>query len=155
MLLVPMGLMEPRRIWRLSAICTAAAAAGSVLGYAIGLALWDLVGEPLVNFYGKGEQFAAFQELFAEWGVWIIILKAFTPIPFKFAAIAAGLAEMDPWTFIGASVASRGLHFLMVAGLMRWLGPRFMVVVTKYESRTAVGAAIILVAIAAVALMRG
>jgi len=45
---------------------------------------------PLVQMYSYAEQFAVYQRLVAEWGVWIIIGKAFTPIPFKIAAIATG-----------------------------------------------------------------
>jgi membrane protein YqaA with SNARE-associated domain len=138
LLLVPMVLIRPARVWSLSILCTAAAGVGAVVGYIIGAGFWHLVGEQMVAFYGWTEGFAKFQSLFNEWGVWIIIFKAFTPIPFKIAAIAAGLAGMDIWVFLAAALVSRGLHFLIMALLLVWLGPRFMEAIERYETRAAV-----------------
>ncbi|HTY68007.1 MAG TPA: VTT domain-containing protein [Alphaproteobacteria bacterium] len=137
-LLVPMAVMLPDRIWRLTWICTVTTALGALAGYAIGAEFWDLIGQRMVELYGWTEQFQAFQRVFAEWGLWIIVLKAFTPIPFKIAAIAAGLARMDLLTFTLASFASRALHFVLMALLLIWLGPRAQEAIRKYETRTAV-----------------
>jgi membrane protein YqaA with SNARE-associated domain len=148
-LLVPMAMLQPRRLWRLTAIATVASSLGALAGYAIGFWLWESVGAALVAHYGYGAQFSDYRETFAEWGVWIIILKALTPIPFKFAAIAAGLAEMEPWSFVFAVVASRVLHFLMVAGLLHWLGAKGTAILRRYERRAAAIAAILLVGLVA------
>lgn len=142
-LLVPMVLLQPARVWPLSILCTVSAAIGSLLGYGIGAGLWHAVGERIVAFYGWSASFAQFQALFADWGVWIIIGKALTPIPFKVAAIASGLAGMDIWVFIGAALVSRALHFLILALLLAWLGPRVMDAIQKYETRAAVVGAVV------------
>jgi membrane protein YqaA with SNARE-associated domain len=148
-LLVPMALMLPERVWRLTWICTVTTALGALAGYAIGAVFWDLVGQRMVELYGWTQQFEEFRAVFAEWGLWIIILKAFTPIPFKFAAIAAGLAKMNLLTFTAASFVSRALHFVIMAGLLVWLGPRAKETIEKYETRTAVigGVAIVVTVI--------
>ena len=143
-LLVPMALMRPARVWELSVQCTITTSVGALLGYAIGAGFWDLIGQRLIDFYGWQQHFAVFQALFAKWGVWIIILKAFTPIPFKFAAIAAGVAKMNLMTFTVASFASRALHFLMIAAFLQWCGPRMMTVIEKYETRAAAVAVLLL-----------
>jgi membrane protein YqaA with SNARE-associated domain len=137
-LLVPMAVMLPKRIWRLTWICTVTTALGALAGYAIGAEFWEHIGQRMVELYGWTGQFEAFQRVFAEWGLWIIILKAFTPIPFKVAAIAAGLARMDLVIFTLASFASRALHFVLMALLLIWLGPRAHEAIRKYETRTAV-----------------
>ena len=147
-LMIPLALLRIEAVWRLAAICTAAAAAGSLVGYGIGWEFWEIVGARLVDLYGWTDQFTTFQDLFDVWGVWVIILKALTPIPFKVAAIAAGLADMNLWTFIGASTASRALHFLILAVLIRWLGPQLMVLVRKYETKAAAATMIVLLGVA-------
>src|SRR5438309_11533107 len=67
-LLVPMALMRPQRLRRLLIIGTVFSSLGAVLGYLIGYWLWDLIGGPLIDFYGYREAFAAYQIAVAEWG---------------------------------------------------------------------------------------
>ena len=137
-LLIPMVLVRPERLWPLTILCTVVAAVGAMVGYGIGAALWHVIGQKLVELYGWGDGFASFQSMFDEWGVWLIIFKGITPLPFKFAAIAAGLADMDLWAFLLAAVIGRGLHFVMIALLLLWFGPRLREILRRYESRAAV-----------------
>ncbi len=146
-LFVPMALLRPRQLWRLAALCTVSAAAGALLGYVIGAEFWDLIGEHLVDVYGGIDKFHAFQRMFDTWGVWIIIFKALTPIPFKFAAIAAGLAHMNLLVFCVAALVSRALHFAMIALLVSWFGDKFLEFTRRYEQKAA--------AIAALAVLGG
>ena len=94
---------------------------------------WGAVGLPLVELYGYTESFTVYQQLIAEWGVCIIIAKAFTPVPFKIAAIAAGIAAMDPMTFMVATVVGRALHFAMVGAVLALFGPRIVALAQRYE----------------------
>ena len=124
LLLVPMALVRPKQIWALSLICTVASSLGAVVGYLIGYGLWSLVGVPLVELYGYGNGFAAYQQLIEKWGVWIIIAKSLTPVPFKIMAIAAGVAAMSPMAFLASAVVGRALHFAIVATLIALWGDR-------------------------------
>ena len=151
MLLVPMALLRPERLRRLLVICIVASVLGAVLGYLIGYWLWDLVGVPLVEFYGYRDAFSVYQSMVGEWGVWIIIAKAFTPIPFKIAAIGAGVAAMDPLTFITAALVGRALHFAMVGVAVVLFGDRFMAMVERFERQLAV-VSVLALAAAGVAL---
>ena len=63
LLLVPMALVRPKQGWALSLICTVASSLGAVVGYVIGYGLWNLVGVRLVELYGYGEGFTAYQDL--------------------------------------------------------------------------------------------
>jgi membrane protein YqaA with SNARE-associated domain len=131
LLLVPMALVRPKQIWALSLICTVASSLGAVVGYVIGYGLWSLVGAWLVDLYGYGDGFIAYQHLIEKWGVWIIIAKSLTPIPFKIMAIATGVAAMSPSAFLIAAVVGRALHFAILAALIALWGDR----VTRAESR--------------------
>src|SRR5437764_5444015 len=153
-LLVPMALMRPERLRRLLIIGTVFSSLGAVLGYLIGYWLWDLIGAQLIDFYGYRDAFAAYQNAVGEWGVWIIIAKAFTPIPFKVAAIGAGVAAMDPVAFMGATVLGRGLHFVMVGVAIALFGDRVMAMVERFERQLALASVLGLAAAAVVFALR-
>jgi membrane protein YqaA with SNARE-associated domain len=147
LLLVPLALVRRRQIWALSAICVVASSLGAILGYAIGYELWSLVGERLVDLYGYTKGFATYRRLVEEWGAWIIIAKAFTPLPFKIMAIAAGVAAMNPLVFIIATVVGRTVHFAMVAALVQVFGDRLMTLIARYERLLAIVSGLVLVAV--------
>jgi membrane protein YqaA with SNARE-associated domain len=121
-MLMPMALAKPRSAWRFAAICTAASVAGGALGYLIGFAVFDQIARPILNVYGYGAAYAAFQAKFQEYGLWIILVKGLTPIPYKIVTIAAGAAKFDFWLFMMASVLTRGTRFFLVATLLHFFG---------------------------------
>jgi membrane protein YqaA with SNARE-associated domain len=146
-LLVPMALLRPERIKAFLLICIVGSSLGAILGYVIGYWLWSSIGLPMVEFYGYTENFAAYQRMVAEWGVLVIIAKAFTPVPFKIAAIAAGIAAMDPFAFMFATVVGRALHFIMVGAVLALCGPKIMALVTRYERPFVIVSILVLIAL--------
>ncbi|MFZ2003752.1 MAG: YqaA family protein [Stellaceae bacterium] len=139
-LLIPMMLARPRDAWRLAAICTVASVVGGLLGYAIGYWGFALVGRPILEFYHAMDKYDALKAGFDRWGVWIIIVKGMTPIPYKLVTIASGVAHFDLLAFIGASIVSRSIRFFLLAALLWWFGPavrdfiekRLMLVTTAF-----------------------
>jgi membrane protein YqaA with SNARE-associated domain len=121
-LLVPMILARPHQAFRLAALCTLVSVAGGLLGYAIGYFLFDAIGRPVLEFYNAMGSYEALKTGFAEWGVWIIIIKGMTPIPYKLITIASGVAQFDLLAFIGASIVSRSVRFFLVAALLWYFG---------------------------------
>jgi membrane protein YqaA with SNARE-associated domain len=121
-LLIPMILARPHQAFRLAALCTLASVAGGLVGYAIGYFLFDAIGRPVLEFYHALGSYEALKAGFAEWGVWIIIIKGMTPIPYKLITIASGVAEFDLLAFIGASIVSRSLRFFLLAALLWYFG---------------------------------
>ncbi len=121
-LLVPMALARPDRAWRFALICTIASVAGGALGYLIGYAVFDQLARPVIELYGYGDKFAAFQALYAEYGLWVILIKGLTPIPYKIVTIASGAAHFDFWVFMLASILTRGARFFLVATLLHFYG---------------------------------
>ena len=121
-LLVPMALARPERAWRLALICTVASVLGGILGYAIGYALFDVLAAPLLRAYGYEAAFARFKDTYAEWGLWVILIKGVTPIPYKIVTIASGAASFNFPLFVAASVVTRGARFFLVAALLHFYG---------------------------------
>jgi membrane protein YqaA with SNARE-associated domain len=123
-LLIPMTLARPDRAWRLAATCTIASVVGGAFGYYIGYALFDQLATPLLRLYHYDAAFHRFQDTYGEYGLWVILIKGLTPIPYKIVAIASGAARFDFWVFMAASLATRGSRFFLVALLLRWFGER-------------------------------
>jgi membrane protein YqaA with SNARE-associated domain len=130
-LLVPMALAKPRAAWRFAAVCTVASVVGGALGYLIGFALFDQLARPILSVYGYGEAYAAFQAKFQEYGLWIILVKGLTPIPYKIVTIAAGAARFDFGLFMAASALTRGVRFFLVATLLHVFGDSVRVFIER------------------------
>jgi len=117
-LLIPMVLAARDQAWKIAAVCTVASVIGGLAGYGIGYFLFETVGRPIVDFYGYGAKFSAFQETYNEWGAWIVAGAGLTPFPYKVITIASGVTALDPAVFTIASALSRGLRFFLVAALL-------------------------------------
>ncbi len=122
-MLAPMSLSQPRKAWHFALLTTVTSVIGGLLGYFIGLFLFELV-TPLLSELGYWEKFRQAQAWFDKWGFWAIFLAGFSPIPYKLFTIAAGAISMALLPFVVASIIGRGARFFLVAGLMRWGGPR-------------------------------
>jgi len=121
-MLIPMVLAARTMAWAYAAIATVASVIGGVAGYAIGFFLFETLGRWLINVYGLTTQFEQYRALYDQWGLWIILIKGMTPIPYKLVTIASGAFAFDFWVFLAASIVTRGVRFFLVAGLLYWLG---------------------------------
>ncbi|MGQ5702538.1 YqaA family protein [Sandaracinobacteroides sp. A072] len=123
-LLAPMCLARPERAFRYALICTLASVVGALLGYAIGLFLFETAGRAILEFYGAGAKFESFAADFNENGWVIVFLAGFTPLPFKVITIAAGATAMPLPVLIAAALVSRAARFFLVAALLwKWGEP--------------------------------
>ena len=122
-MLIPMVLAERGRAWLIAGVCTAASVVGGFLGYAIGYFLFDMVGQPLIEFYGKASAFTEFQEAYMAYGAWIVFGFGLTFLPYKVVTIASGMVALDPLVFGLASLSSRGIRFFAEAVLLYFAGP--------------------------------
>jgi membrane protein YqaA with SNARE-associated domain len=129
-MLAPMVLKRPERAWFYAALCTLASVLGGILGYAIGYFLQD-VGVWLMSVTGHAGGMKEFHCWYDKYGVWVILAKGMTPIPYKLVTIASGLAQFSFPIFIAASVATRGARFFLVAWVIKAFGPAMLPVIEK------------------------
>ena len=122
-MLAPMVLARRRHAWRLAMVTTLASAVGGALGYLIGSYFFAFV-EPLLHAWGYWSAYLEARQWFAAWGVWVVFLAGFTPIPYKVFTITSGAVGMAFVPFFIVSVMGRGLRFFLVAGLIYWGGER-------------------------------
>ncbi len=133
-MLAPMTLAKPERAWQFATVTTLASVVGGVAGYLIGMFAFELV-EPLLHSAGYWERYLATREWFAVWGVWVVFLAGFSPIPYKIFTITAGVVGMVFVPFVLASLIGRGARFFLVAWLMRLGGPKMERILKQYIDR--------------------
>jgi membrane protein YqaA with SNARE-associated domain len=145
-LLIPMVLARPDRGWTIALVCTVSSVLGGILGYAIGYFLYETLGQWLINLYGMQAAGEQFRVGYAQWGLWIILIKGLTPIPYKLVTIVSGAAAFDIWVFIAASIVTRGARFYIEVALLKVFGPSIRRFVEKYLTLVATGLLVFVVA---------
>ncbi|MEM8793632.1 MAG: YqaA family protein [Pseudomonadota bacterium] len=122
-MVIPMVLARPDRAWLIAGVCTLASVAGGVGGWLIGYALFEEIGRPVLEFYGKAEKFAEIGAKFNEFGAEAVLIAAITPFPYKVVTIFSGTTGLPIWQLVGASLVGRGIQFFLVAGILWKFGP--------------------------------
>lgn len=150
-----MCLAEPKKAIRFAAIATLASVAGGLLGYAIGYFLYEAVGTTLLAALGLTESFPKAACYLREYGAEIIMIKGATPIPFKLLTITAGFIAMPLLTFVGASIVSRSISFMIVGVLFRLFGAPIKNFIDKYLGLATAGFVIVVVGGFVLAAMLG
>lgn len=115
---------------------TIAAALGSLVGgavaYMIGLWLFDSVGVWLINNFSSMTEFAIAQQMFVKHGILIMLITAFTPVPYKMVSICAGFIGFPVFLFLLISAIFRTSRFALVAYLLWRYQEKANKIVKKY-----------------------
>jgi len=122
-LMIPMIIATPRRAFTIAGVAMAASVTGGMLGYYIGWGLFESVGRPILEFYGKQDAFATFSATYNQYGAWAVLVAGVTPFPYKVITILSGSTGLSLPVFVVSSVLARGLRFFVVAALLWKFGP--------------------------------
>jgi len=135
-LLGPLALGAPKKWFRFALACSIASVLGGILGYCIGMFLWQAIDQWVFAHLGAigltEANFEKFEGWYDKYDFWIVFTCGFTPLPYKVCTISAGVAEINFWGFLIASTISRSARFFIVAGLMGWKGEKIRPFVEKY-----------------------
>ena len=123
-MLAPMCLADRRHWFRFAAIATVFSVLGGLAGYAIGYGMFEVI-EPWLRESHYWDAYETSRRWFDAYGVWVVFVAGFSPIPYKVFTIAAGVAVLSLPGFFIASLIGRAGRFFLVAGLMRLGGERF------------------------------
>ena len=121
-LLAPMVIAKPKNAWKLASLTTIASVIGGVVGYSLGYLMFEPWIEPIIIEFGYQTRFDKIMLWFSEWGVWVVFLAGFSPIPYKLFTVSAGFLQMAFLPFLFVSAIGRGMRFFLVAGLIKWGG---------------------------------
>ena len=153
-MLAPMCLAERKKAWRYASIATVFSVIGGVAGYAIGMVGFEIVEPWLVDSH-YWSAYETSREWFDRYGVWVIFVAGFSPIPYKVFTIAAGVAMLNLPIFVIASVIGRGARFFLVAGLIVWGGDRLETTLQKHVERIGWAAVALVVVVVGWLVVRG
>ncbi|MEW6456366.1 MAG: YqaA family protein [Acidobacteriota bacterium] len=131
-LLITLSIGAITRSFYFAFIASLGSVLGGMFGYLIGLKFFEIVGIPIINFYGWMEEYNYAKELYNHYDAWAVSIAGFTPVPYKLATITAGVCKIDFKVFVIASALSRSARFFLVALLFRIFGERVKGFIDKY-----------------------
>ena len=137
-ILIPMIIANRFKAWWYAFICTASSVIGGIAGYCIGFFFYSTIGIMILKYYSLGDQFANFESLYNENGMWIVLGAGFTPFPFKFITIASGFFHLNIYLFIIVALIGRGSRFYLIAILLRIFGNWIKNFIDKYFNLLAI-----------------
>lgn len=152
-MLAPMTLADRTQWIRFATIATVFSVLGGLGGYAIGWGMFEAI-EPWLRESHYWGAYQTARSWFDNYGVWVVFVAGFSPIPYKVFTIAAGVAALNlPGFFIG-SLIGRAARFFLVAGLVRAGGQRFEDTLAKHVERIGWATVVATVAVIAFFMMR-
>ncbi len=115
---------------------------GSVLGAGLGWLIGAYGGYPLLHRMFKEEKVQAVERMYRRYGLYAILIAAFTPIPYKVFTIASGVFRYSIVGMMLASVVGRGARFFLVAYLVHFYGEAIL---KQFDRLLIIGTALLLV----------
>ena len=92
---------------------------GGAIAYGIGLLLFETIGMWLITTFSSEARFWHAHSLFEQYGLWIVLVTTFTPIPYKLMSIVAGFLGYNALLYLGFSAIFRTGRFA-IAGYLLW-----------------------------------
>lgn len=148
-LFLPMALARPERAYRYAIIATIASTLGGIAGYFLGAFAYDALAKPVLEFYGKLEDFETLRRCTGEDTIMLLLVTsglAHLP-PIKVVTILAGVVQVSFVFFVVSCVIARGARFLALAWAMRRFGEPIRHFIEKRLGLIAGLAAAILIAL--------
>lgn len=123
LVLIPHMQANRERLWWLATVTLLGCLAGALLGYGVGLLLFESLGRWALETFGWQQDFEIFRTWFEAYGFWAIVAIGIVPIPFQTAMLLAGLTHYSFLLFVLASVLARGVRYYGLAALVAAFGP--------------------------------
>ncbi len=117
-LLAGIVMARPHQYIRLALLTGLASTLGGVVGWGIGVWLGDAVMAS--GWIGKDHAYEAVVAGFAAHGWVLVLIGAFTPLPYKVMVVSAGFLGIGFIPLVSASLVGRSARFLLVAGIVRY-----------------------------------
>lgn len=121
-MLAPMALARRDKAWFYATICTLTSVVGGLIGYLLGYWAFDSLVHPILESAGYLGKYQEVVEWFEKYGVWVVFVAGFSPLPYKLFTLSAGALHMALIPFLVASIIGRAARFYLVAGIMYFGG---------------------------------
>jgi membrane protein YqaA with SNARE-associated domain len=123
-LYLPMALARPQRAYRYAIVATVASVLGGIAGYFLGYLAYDTLARPILEFYGKLDDFEQLRRCTGEDTIMLLLVTsglAHLP-PIKVVTILAGVVQISFGFFVLSCIIARGARFMVLAWAMRRYG---------------------------------
>ena len=130
--LIALCIGAPKKSLKFAAACAAGSVIGGALGYGLGLAFMDTLGQRILTLYGLEDKYHIVQGLYQQYDAWAVAAAGFTPLPYKLFTITAGAFKINFPTFMLVSLVARSARFFLVAGLIYKFGAPVQYFINKY-----------------------
>ena len=130
-MLAPMVLRAKRKYLYFAIITTFFSVLGGITGYLIGEFAYSFI-LPFLEKMNLGTKIDIVRDWFDIYGVWVVIIAGFSPVPYKIFTIMAGFLNMALIPFIICGVIGRGARFFLVALLVNKFGDAIDSFLKKY-----------------------
>jgi len=125
---IPLAILNPKNAFFYAFITTFFSVLGGIFGYYLG----KIGGRPLIKKIVSEEKLYQVKLFYARYDVLAVIIGGFTPIPYKFFSISAGIFDINLKKFILASIIGRGGRFFLVCTLIFFFGSRIKYFLENY-----------------------
>ncbi len=144
-MLAPMCLAKPKLALHYAALTVIASVAGAICGYYLGYFIYDPYIANLIEWLNYTDAMQTVRNWFTlEYGVLMIFIGAFTPVPYKVIAVTTGVVAAESiaatgsagmltiLNFILVSIVGRGLRFFLEAGIIKFGGEKMEKAIRRY-----------------------
>jgi membrane protein YqaA with SNARE-associated domain len=119
-LFIPMVLARPKRAYRYAIVATVASVLGGIAGWYLGHYAFDAIARPILEFYGKLDQFEQMRQSGGDWVLLMLVTSGIAHLPpIKVVTILSGAIGVNLWLFIVSAILARGARFLVLAWLLK------------------------------------
>ena len=132
LLLIPLSISNPRKAYYFAMLTTIFSVLGGVIGYLIGIYFADLFLSTLGWMFDK-KSVETTTEWMAEWGVMVVLISGFSPIPYKIFTVASGVTGLTFIPFLIASFLGRGMRFFLIGFIISKGGDNLEKKLRKYS----------------------
>jgi membrane protein YqaA with SNARE-associated domain len=138
---VALSLEKPKRSFWYAFVDTAASVLGSIVGYLVGMLLYDSLGGWIIRTWHMEAAFKTAGEEFGSNAFAFILVYSFLIFPYKVITIASGVFhdQVPLPTLLLASTIGRGWRFFLLGALCYFRGPRVKVFIEKYFNLVCLG----------------
>lgn len=143
-MLLALAIARPRAAWWLGLVAAVSSAAGGLVGYQMGFALYDEAARPLLEARGLLDQIDTLGRLYRENAFVALASSGYTPIPYMLYTMAAGALGVPLGTFVVGSLVGRALKYAPLALVAYVLGPSARQVVERYAGWVALAVVVVL-----------
>ena len=155
-MLLPMCVSKRNRAFYYAPLTVVTSVLGAIVGYYLGYYLYDpYVARAIAFFHYEHHMEVVRSWLTGEFGILMVFIGAFTPVPYKVIAVTTGLVacesvlasgtsgSLSVLIFVLVSLVGRGLRFYLEALVIYLGGEKMEKAISKYIDR--IGWAIVIV----------